>query len=136
MSTTETLPEVASNFNYACKKCDTLRYHKVLAHPTKSSAKLQCEVCGSKKTYKLATKKKTTRKRTKKVEVDPKVVWTEYKEKVGLEHLKHYAMKTSFRLNSAIDHPKFGVGFVRLVVGSRIEVVFEDGVRNLVHGRV
>ena len=47
------LPAVASNFHTDCKKCGQERYHRVLAHPTPTTAKLECEVCHSKKTYKL-----------------------------------------------------------------------------------
>ena len=52
------LPPVAKNISYYCKKCDSERYHKVIAHTSSIAAKLECEVCKSKKTYKITEPKK------------------------------------------------------------------------------
>ncbi|MCB0363652.1 MAG: hypothetical protein KDD35_13075, partial [Bdellovibrionales bacterium] len=54
-----TLPEVAKRVFLDCKKCDSGRYHIVLAHTSKTSAKVECEVCKSKKTFKLGKAKKS-----------------------------------------------------------------------------
>ena len=61
MSETENpneLPAVARNIHLDCKKCGVERYHVVVAHTTATSAKVKCEVCGARRTYKLAKHKK------------------------------------------------------------------------------
>ena len=129
------LPEVASNFYYDCKKCGEQRYHKVLTHPTSTSAKLECEVCGSKKTYKLGAKKKAKRGRRKSPAKTLESTWNEWREKSNTEEPISYTMKKNFNELNEIDHPKFGVGVVSSVMGSKINVVFVDGERLLVHNR-
>lgn len=44
-------------------------------------------------------------------------------------------MKKKFVVNAAIDHNKFGLGFVKEATAFKVEVVFEDQVRELVHNR-
>jgi hypothetical protein len=128
------LPAVASNFYFWCAKCVEDRYHKVLTHPTKSSAKLECEVCKKKSTFKLGgAKKKVTRKRKK--AKTPEEVWVELKDKTDISQVEPYNMKKKFKEETAIDHPKFGLGVITEANGLAIQVTFEDGERSLVHNR-
>lgn len=128
------LPAVASNFYFSCLKCEEDRYHKVLTHPTKTSAKLECEVCSKKQTFKLGGKKKTTRKPRKKTPT-PEEVWVDLKSKVDLEQVESYNMKKRFETEMAIDHPKFGIGVITDSNGLSIQVTFQDGEKSLVHNR-
>ncbi|MCB0342219.1 MAG: hypothetical protein H6626_01795 [Pseudobdellovibrionaceae bacterium] len=133
----EKLPAVATNMYYACKKCDADRYHKVIAHVDSERAKIECEVCGSVKTYrvkktKAGVKKTTTRRRKSKTPAD---IWAELKETVDVASPMTYDMKQRFEANSAIEHPKFGLGVVTEVQALKIHVTFEDGDRYLVHNR-
>lgn len=135
------LPPVAKNMLYMCKKCDAERYHRVLAHTTLTKAKIECEICGSKKTFNLDTQKKkaatkttaATRKRVSK-SVAP-TMWEELNKKYGKSTAIPYNFKTKFEVNSSIDHTKFGLGFVTKVEGKKMEVVFQDSVRQMVHSR-
>lgn len=130
------LPAVASNFFFPCKKCEADRYHKVLTHPTKTSAKLECEVCSAKQTFKLgAKKKKTGTGRKRKKTPTPEEVWTELKGKVDMENVESYNMRKRFDPETAIDHPKFGVGVITEANGVSIMVTFQDGEKSLVHNR-
>lgn len=48
-----------------------------------------------------------------------------------------YAASRTFQVDELLAHPTLGAGVVlRLVEGSKIEVLFRDGPRTLVHGRV
>jgi hypothetical protein len=38
-------------------------------------------------------------------------------------------------VNQKLEHPKFGIGFVKAVLPEKIEVVFSDEIRSLVHNR-
>lgn len=147
------LPAVARNVNLPCKKCGVDRYFVVLAHSTPTSAKVQCEVCGAKQTFKLAkpkaakkpakaksksasksgSKSKSTRPPTA---AESAALFLELREKIGIEKLHPYNMRTKYTLATAIQHPKFGIGFVTFASPEKIEVAFEEGGRALVHNRV
>ena len=136
MTNTNELPAVARNINLPCKKCETDRFFVVMAHTTPTSAKVKCEVCGATKTYKLPSAKKAASPRKKSAPVvDTSKVWNEMREKFGDENIVNYTMKTKFVLNSAVQHPKFGLGFVTLVTNEKIDVAFQEGLRSLVHNR-
>ncbi len=47
----------------------------------------------------------------------------------------NYTMKGKFEKNTKLQHPKFGMGFVKEAMTDKIEVVFEDEVRSLIHNR-
>ncbi len=149
MEENETLPKVASNFLSDCKKCGEERYHVVLAHPTKTSAKLECEVCGSKKTYRVGAKgKKSTKSAstksasTKRAESKAEKalnqhieMWEKLKEELGAGKPARYNMASVFEIQTAIEHPKFGLGFVTEVAANKIGVLFRDTSKFLVHNR-
>ena len=137
------LPAVARNINLPCKKCGVDRFHVVVAHKSATSAKVKCEVCGAQSTYKLAKPKAEkkpgaakTGKKTPKVKApDHAAIWNELKEQIGTENARPYNMKTKFELANAINHPKFGIGFVTNLTAERIDVAFPDASRGLVHNR-
>jgi len=138
------LPAVASRMYTACKKCDAERYHIVLAHTNSSSAKIECEVCHSKKTYKLPAARKPKKatgaaavKKTQAAESRKNAHNKEYEDLVAAAEgsAQGYNMKMKFNLNEKIQHPKFGVGVIKMALPDKIEVVFADEVRLLVHNR-
>jgi len=145
MSETNQLPPVAKSFHAPCKKCEADRYHTVVAHTTATSAKLKCEICGASSTYKLpkaggAAKRPLTGAAAKRKEAAATAKKNahseEYSQLMNSDgDLASYNMKAKFSANSKIKHPKFGMGFVRAAQPDKIEVVFEDEVRNLVHNR-
>jgi hypothetical protein len=133
------LPAVARNINMPCKKCGVDRYFVVVAHTTATSAKCKCEVCGATKTFKLTkpkTAKSPAKKRVAKTrEPDHAAIWNDLKSQIGVDHLLPYSMKSKFALANAIQHPKFGIGFVTNATNEKVDVAFEDGGRALVHNR-
>ena len=133
------LPAVARNVNLPCKKCGVDRYFVVVAHTTPTSAKVKCEVCGASKTYRLPkaqVRKKPSASRSKSAKPpDSAALFAELREKIGLDKLMPYNMRTKYTLATAIQHPKFGVGFVTSATPEKIEVAFEEGGRALVHNR-
>ena len=132
------LPAVAKSIHLACKKCEVDRFFTVVAHKTATSAKVKCEVCGASQTFKLAKEKKAKKPSTrkpKKPTVTPEMVWEQLKSEIGEEEVVPYNMKTRFLADSAIKHPKFGLGFVKMATSEKIEVAFQEGERSLVHNR-
>jgi hypothetical protein len=142
------LPAVARNIHLMCKKCGVERYHVVVAHASATSAKVECEVCKAKSTFKLAKKSArrsttgsttgstaTKKRASKRNEPDFATIWNDLRTQIGVEQVKPYNMKMKFALANAIEHPKFGVGFVTAATNEKIEVVFQEGGRALVHNR-
>ena len=136
------LPAVARNISLMCKKCGVERFHVVLAHTNSTTAKVQCEVCKAKKTFKLAVakaakppKKKVFGAKKSVKKLDLAAEWSKMKDQIGLEKLQPYNMKTKFSNSVAIEHPKFGIGFISLVTNEKIDVTFQEARISLVHNR-
>lgn len=138
-----TLPPVAKSFYTACKKCGADRYHVVLAHTSSTSAKMQCEICKSKKTFTLpkegAPKKIVRPSSGSSVSTyKPRNHGNDYELRIQNQMMKEaapYSIKQSFKENQKIQHPKFGVGFITKVMSDRVDVIFSDEVRTLIHNK-
>lgn len=145
MSLFGTLPGVAKNIFFFCKKCDCERYQKVITHLDAFRAKLECEVCRTKNTYSTGSSLKKTGGAVKKKALSKKALatkatkdqglWLTLKEKASLDNKQPYSMKTKYSAKAVIDHPKFGLGFVMTVTETSAQVQFEDGEKALVHNR-
>ncbi len=141
----EVLPAVAKTIHLDCKKCGVERFFIVVAHTSPTAAKVKCEVCGAQKIFKLASAKKAKKTATgapKKPRVTKaaaaKAGQVDEYEKLSASSssdAQAYSMKNSFSLQQKLSHPKFGVGFVRAVMPEKIEVLFQDEIRMLVHNR-
>jgi hypothetical protein len=141
MSETLSLPPVAKSFYTFCKKCDIDRYHKVLAHTTATTAKIECEVCHSKKSYSLP-KAGTEARRAKATAAKTSARKTSHTGEYELRNQKQqnsealvFSVKTQYKDNQKISHPKFGIGFVQKAHLDKIEVIFSDELKSLVHNR-
>lgn len=142
----QTLPPVAKSVFTDCKKCGAEKYHVVLAHTSSTSAKVECEICHSKKTYKLpkAAKAKVPGAAKAPRASSPRGASAraaaheaEYQTLLAAANADSvpYNMKGKFALNQKIQHPKFGVGIVKTSLSDKVEVVFQDEIRSLVHNR-
>lgn len=145
------LPPVAKSVFTYCKKCEADRYHRVLAHVDSKSAKVECEICKAKKKFTLpkAQDRSSTARAAKGAAKIPrtKAATGEAKKNQHAEEYSlllnslgkndglNYTMKTQFTVNQKLEHPKFGIGFVKAVLPEKIEVVFSDEIRSLVHNR-
>lgn len=115
--------------------------HRVLSHTSATSAKVECEICKSKKTYKLEAeggsmaKKATTPRKKKEKAPTANDIFLKLKEKAGSAKARPYRMADTYTTDMMIEHPKFGVGFVVTAGLDKIEVAFEDANRALVQNR-
>jgi hypothetical protein len=138
---TQTLPPVAKSFFTLCKKCEADRYHTVLTHTSPTSAKIECEVCHSKKTYTLPkageskVKKITTGKAAPKRRNSHADEYNQLMMNRGDEKGLPFSIKTKYELDQKIDHPKFGPGFVKNVLIDRMDVMFQDELKTLMHNK-
>ena len=136
-----TLPPVAKSFFTFCKKCDADRYHTVLAHTTARTAKIECEVCHSKKSYSLpkaggSSVKKTTGAAPRARKNSHADEYNSLMMNRGDEKGIPFNIRTKFELDQKIDHPKFGQGFVKNVLIDRVDVMFQDELKTLMHNKV
>jgi hypothetical protein len=136
------LPPVARSFSSFCKKCDTERLHKVLTHVDDKTAKIECEICKKKTTFKIGAKpakaagpKKPKKEKAPAAPSGPNSLWLDFKNNRGFEKARKYKLAEQFIKDECVEHPKFGFGFITSTNESRIEVVFEDGQKLLVHCR-
>lgn len=135
----EALPPVAKSFVDFCTKCDAEKYHRVLVHVDEFSAKVQCEICGKKKTFSLKAKKPAkakAKKGTKAAKSKAQVAGGDWKMKAdqhATDPARTYSIKEKFKVNEKLQHSKFGTGFVTAISGNRITALFEDGEKTLVH---
>src|SRR5687767_2098859 len=105
------LPTVAKKVYYPCAKCESDRYQVVTAHTSTLTARLECEVCKSKNTFRLEEPKRTRTAVPKKTSARSKVAshvakWTQLRDSVS-EKPTAYNMKKEFEVGTSIDHPKF-----------------------------
>jgi len=141
------LPPVAKSFYTFCKKCDADRYHLVLTHTSSTSAKIECEVCKSRKTYSLpkagsstasSARKSATGSGHAKAAGSARSHTGQYTLMMDNQSDKpstQYSIKAKFSENQKISHPKFGIGFVIKTFSDKVEVVFQDEVKTLMHNR-
>lgn len=61
--------------------------------------------------------------------------WLDRKNSSQQEEAATYSMKTTYTLNTVIEHPRFGTGFVTAVLPHKIQVTFQSQVLFLVHAR-
>ena len=149
MSEELTLPAVAKSFYTMCKKCEGDRYHRVLAHKTATSAKIECEICKSVKTYSLpktGSASPSARRlsgaasaaSTKKAAASARSHTGQY-EIFNANRMKDeptpYSTKGSFKETQKLTHPKFGIGFVVKAYDNKVDVIFVDEIRTLLQNR-
>lgn len=133
------LPPVAKNIYLECTKCETKRYFRVLAHTSESTAKLECEVCSAKKKFTVGGEKvakKVKKKRVTRKKVTDADAWAALHVERGDKASIGYNVKKIFTDTDVIAHPKFGVGYITKVHPNKVEVLFEEGSKELIHGRV
>jgi len=98
-------------------------------------ARVHCNTCKAQHSYK-ANKPGTaagTRKGTGKPRVSKYEALLNGKD---MALAKKYSPKENYSPGDVVDHPSFGVGVTTAIKdGTKIEVVFEAGMKLLIHGR-
>lgn len=101
-----------------CTVCDEVRGH-VVASVTKRGhiSRVSCPQCNTRSTFKSGTGASTTRSSAK---TGAPYDWTR-----------------TYRIGQTMMHPSYGFGEVTAVIEpKKIDVLFEDRMRRLVHGRI
>ena len=123
------------NVDSWCGTCKMILAHTIEAMVGDKPARVHCNTCSSQHTYKankpgeVTAARKTTRK--------PRA--TKYEISLAGKNVaqaKPYSPKGTYAAGDVLDHPTFGVGVTSAVKDpTKIEVIFEGGVKLLAQGR-
>lgn len=134
-----------------CTKCRMDLMHRVVAAVAGSPKRVECQTCRTQHNYRAPKGAKdpipkgedvpgTTKKAgaaTPRAKANAKV--SEWDRRVLGQtdtSFRAYSPRTTFRADELLRHSKFGDGFVSEVnADGKINVVFRDGAKTLVHGR-
>jgi hypothetical protein len=122
-----------------CTKCKLELGHTIVAMVGNLPKRVKCNTCNSLHNYRAkpvekgsartraSGQKRTSRGKTYK---DYLALLTE----ADRSNPRAYSIKSTFRENDVIEHPKFGTGLVLPTVkDNKIEVIFENGPKLLIH---
>ena len=129
-----------------CTRCKEGTIHRVVAMVESKVHLVLCTRCEGRHRYRPPSdvkKERVVRSGKRRVKADktipisqPNEEWQNLKEStVGLKSFP-YDQDASYQVGHAIEHPTFGLGFVRKVIGdTKMEVVFEQATKRLIMNR-
>jgi RNase P subunit RPR2 len=133
--------EIGMEVEALCNKCKGATVHVVVAIKSQDMVRVMCKACQSLHRFK-APESKTARKagkllKAKKAKLTPEARETKKWNKLLLaadrEKAVAYSMSQGYAENDVIQHTKFGIGVVvKILDPSKISVVFEGGLKNMV----
>lgn len=136
------IPDLGRDVDAYCGRCKLVLAHTVTARTADRLVRVMCNTCKAEHGYRPAPGEAAPRRRA---EAQPtrqpktRAVASNFHQLLGarsVETARPYSPKASLELSEIIAHPSFGVGVVSaLKNGGKVEVVFPDGVRVLVHQR-
>ena len=127
-----------------CGTCKLILAHTIEALVDDTPARVHCNTCQAQHRYRPdepGKAPKTVRQRKGAASDGPqtrKARASQYEKLLKGQDLslaKRYSPTDSYALGDVVDHARFGVGLTTIKAGNKIEVVFEDGVKTLVHER-
>ncbi len=125
-----------------CTKCKQVTAHVIVAMVKDLPKRVECETCHGQHNYRPAAAKKkatkagaTRKKPVKRTTKSRARSWTSVMAQRTPDDAGAYSMTERFEADQLISHPRFGLGVVRTAAGNKIEVLFEEGTKLLVHDR-
>ena len=132
-----------------CTKCKLSLAHIVIYEVKGQVKKVKCKTCGAEHVYKEEAQGKTgsaakqpgkekkvraARKVSKPV-YDAVLDWELKKNEMNHEmSLRDYHMEHTYKPGDVVNHPLFGLGFIREVSGTSMEVLFKDSLKRMAKG--
>lgn len=119
--------------------------HTVVAMDGDKIVKVKCNTCNKTHAYRspdsaseaTAAKRKSARKKREEAANASMVDFEALAAEVDLGSAERYSIKKVLDVRQVVEHPKFGTGIVfALKEDGKAEIVFRDGPRVLIHGRV
>lgn len=121
-----------------CTKCKMILEHTIIAMVKDLPKRVQCSTCGSQHNFRLRSAQSPRTKKAARSGTRKKGRGANWETLVtGTDNAaRDYRMTETFQSEEILQHGSFGKGIVREVLpGDKIEVLFEAGVKILVHGR-
>jgi hypothetical protein len=116
-----------SEIDAYCPSCTSVKLHVVVAMKGTRAAKTECRSCGSVHAYRKNPPDTKAKKRSQ---------YEDAMEGRDVSKPIPYRLNKKLNLDDVIQHKSFGVGLVtRVVSDKKVEVLFEESVKLLVHGR-
>ena len=145
-------PEAGDEIDSICSRCSEETIHRIVAIMENRVHTVICTRCGNQHRHQPSLASRLRRaslpterqaKVLKKIAAaratgsqGPLEAWQILKEQSGAVEPFAYNQSVSYEERQAIEHPTFGLGFVRKVIDSaKIEVVFEHQIKILVMNR-
>jgi hypothetical protein len=129
-------PAAGKETDAYCTKCKLVLNHVIIAMNGPRIARVQCLTCEGVHAYRAnppGTRKKASSRRS---EPTPAELYERLMEGRDVASAKGYRLEAHFDEGDVLNHKKFGLGLVtRVLADAKIEVIFEDGVKVLVHER-
>lgn len=126
-------PMAGDRIEGRCTQCRKNTDQIILSLIEEAPLQVQCTVCARHHKYRppTAAKKSAVRQPANHKEVERKE-WAQLREGMNGAEAAAYSMTSSYKVKALINHPLFGLGLVRRVVGvQKIEVLFEDGTKTM-----
>lgn len=137
--------KVGGNVDSWCGRCNLMLAHTVEAMVGDKPARVHCNTCGAQHNYKPFKPGEAPRQVREREERGPRgpqpgqARASHYQELLkGRERAmaRRYSPKETFKPGDLVEHPSFGLGVATaLKDATKIEILFEDGAKVLVHGR-
>ncbi len=147
-------PSTGGEVDAYCTKCKMDLNHRIVAMEGDTIRRVECLTCRGQHNYRLpksasqparkraakkrATKAAATRARTLQLEAAAVLLaeWEQATQGHGPEKFTAYRVTEQLTPGQLLSHKKFGDGVVtEIVEGSKVRVLFEPGIKLLVHGR-
>jgi len=136
-------PRVGGDIDAWCTRCKQMILHTIVAMVGSTPKRVECRSCGSQHVYKPGPpgEMKHTRAAADGTRIDRRAAlrpsdYDRLLEGRDVKNPKSYSPKAVFAEGDVISHPKFGIGVaVAKKDATKIEVMFSDGARVLVHNR-
>ena len=126
-----------------CTSCKIDLQHMVVAMKGDKIAKVQCKTCKKEHTFRAPkgiTEPPNKKKKKSAEAAETRSVAAEWEKLMSEKKAaptRNYSAKTVFALGDKLSRPSFGEGIVgRLIYPNKVEVIFRNDVKILVHGAV
>ena len=110
--------------------------HTIEALVDATPVRVQCNTCKSQHGYK-ANKPATGTRTSSSAEPGTRRNnrYEAVLERSNASSARRYSVQEIYNAGDVLDHPTFGLGIVKDVKDTKVEVQFKDGYKTLIHGR-
>ena len=141
-ATSPTKVKVGDYIDGWCTRCRLVLRHTIEAIAGGKVSRVHCNTCQGQHAYRAKApgtgtggSKSGSRKTAATPQAPRPSSWETLLRGRDPATAKPYATTSRFKVNEMIAHPTFGVGTITAERDAKIEVVFRDGPRVLIHGR-